>query len=119
MLLPNGSTQTASSRTQVLVSNSGGKTFTVSAGDAQVDAANSAVTLNGDVSLQGTYSGHTIAYQWSLLGGPAAVTISNANAATASFVGMTPGLYVFQPQATVTENGTPSTKTATTQVLVQ
>lgn len=117
--LANGSTQTASSRTQVLVSSSGGKTFTVSAGDAQVATVDTAVVLNGGVSLQGTYSGETIAYQWSLLSGPATVTISNANAATASFIGQTPGLYEFQLQATVTENGVSQSKTATTQVLVQ
>jgi len=115
---PNGSTQTASSQTQVVVG--AGKTFTVSAGDAQVVNVNSAATLDGTVTYQGTYTGHTVSYSWAQVGtSPATVTISNANSATASFIPQTPGLYTFELSVTVVDGSVTQTKTATTQVLAQ
>jgi len=115
---PDGSTQTASSQTQVVVG--AGKTFTVSAGDAQVVNVNSAATLNGAVTYQGTYTGHTVSYSWTQVGtSPAVVTISNADSATASFIPQTPGLYTFELSVTVVDGSVTQTRTATTQVLAQ
>lgn len=116
--LPDGSTTVASSDTQVLVGVMG-NAFSVSAGDAQVGTVNSAVIMAGEVTKQGDFAGTTFAYSWTQVGAtPAAVSIANANALTASFVPTAPGTYTFELQVTSNTSGVTTVRTAQTQVLV-
>ena len=116
--LADGSTQTATSTTEVLVGNTG-STFTVSAGDAQVGAVNTAATLPGTVTTQGTLTGVTFGYSWAQVGAvPVVTTLSNPNSLTASFLPSVPGTYTFELTVTATEGVTVTTQTARTQVLV-
>lgn len=117
--LPGGATQTATSDTRVLVGQTGG-TFTLSAGNAQSVDANTVTTLVGAVTPQGDLSGASFAYSWAQIGAsPAPVTISNANALTASFVPTTPGTYTFELTTTATVGGQNITRTAQTQIVVK
>lgn len=117
--LPGGATQTATSDTRVLVGQTGG-TFTLSAGNAQSVDANTATTLVGAVTPQGDLNGASFAYSWAQIGAsPAPVTISNANALTASFVPTTPGTYTFELTTTATVGGQNITRTAQTQIVVK
>lgn len=112
--------RTATSDTQVVVGSSGGSTFTLSAGDAQVVTLNSASILTSALVAQGDTSGVTYVYQWSQVGvTPVGITISNANSATASFAPTVIGTYTVQVQVIATMGtGATQTRTATTQVLV-
>jgi len=118
--LGDGTTRTVTSQTQVVVGSAGGSTFTVSAGDAKTLSVNSAAVMSGAVTAQGDSTGVTYAYQWGQVGvSPTAVTVSNANSATASFAPTVPGTYTFQLQVIATSrDGSTQTRTATTQVLV-
>jgi len=86
--------------------------FAISAGDAQVVEIATAVALQSTV-VQGAVKSTDIAYQWTQLSGPA-VTLANAQAERASFVGAEPGLYTFQLAVTVGA----VTKTTVTSVQV-
>jgi hypothetical protein len=113
-----GTTRTATADTQVLVGG-GQKTFSVSAGNAQVATVNSAVALTGQTVSQGDYSGARFAYSWSQVGtSPESVTISNMNAQTASFIPTRTGVYTFDLLVTATEGGSSTSRTSRTQVLV-
>lgn len=114
----NGTTQIASSDTQVVVGTGGG-TYTLSAGDAQAAVAGTPVTMTGVVSTQGAYSNAQYTYAWTQVGAsPAAATISNAGSLTSSFVPTTPGTYTFLLTVTAVKNGVTTVRTAQTQVLV-
>jgi hypothetical protein len=116
--LADGTTTVTSSDTQVLVGVMG-SAFSVSAGDAQVGTVNSAVIMAGTVTQQGDMSGTTFSYSWSQVGAtPAAASVSNANALTASFVPSVAGTYTFELQVTATKDGVSTVRTAQTQVLV-
>ncbi len=116
--LPNGSVQSASSDTQVAVGGSV-STFTVSAGDAKTVAVNASTNMLGVVSTQGSFSGSSFTYSWVQVGAlPAAVTISNANTLTASFIPTVAGTYSFDLSVTsVGASGTNVTVVGRTQVL--
>lgn len=116
--LPGGETRTAQSTTQV-ITGSVGAAFSVSAGDAQTGPANTAKVMSGIVTKQGSFDGATFAYSWTQVGAsPAAVTISNANALTASFVPTVVGTYTFMLSVTLTRDGVATTQTAQVQILV-
>lgn len=116
--LADGSTRTATSDTQVIVGGTG-NTFSVSAGDAQVIAANNAATMAGVVTTQGSFTNATFSYAWAQVGAtPAVVTVSNASALSASFVATVAGTYTFELTVTSTQGGVTTTRTAQTQVLV-
>lgn len=116
--LADGSTRTATSNSQVIVGGIG-NTFTVSAGDAKAVAINTAATMAGAVSTQGTFSGTSFSYSWSQVGAsPVAVLVSNATSLTASFVPTVVGTYTFEITVTAVQGGVSSTHTAQTQVLV-
>lgn len=116
--LPDATTRTATSTTQVLVGGVG-NSFSVSAGDAKVDALNAAVTLSSTLTVQGSFAGTTFSYQWTQVGAtPAATTLSNANTSVASFIPTVAGTYTFQVVATATQGATSSRSTSQTQVLV-
>lgn len=116
--LADGSIRTATSNSQVIVGGMG-NTFTVSAGDAQAVAINTAATMAGVISTQGTFSGASFSYAWSQIGvSPAAVLVSNATSLTASVVPTVTGTYTFELTVTAVQGGVSSTHTAQTQVLV-
>lgn len=116
--LTDGTTRTATSTTQVIVGGVG-NTFTASAGDAQVTGVNTAVTMAGVVTTQGTFSGATFSYAWTQIGAsPAAVLVSNATSLTASFAPTVAGTYTFELTVTAVQGGVTSMQTAQTQVLV-
>jgi PA14 domain/PKD domain/Secretion system C-terminal sorting domain len=68
--------------------------------DQRITAPVSSVNLNGSASYDP--DGTIAAYSWVLISGQGSVTISNANTATPSVMGLVPGAYVFQ--LTVTDN---------------
>jgi hypothetical protein len=68
--------------------------------DQTITAPASSVNLNGLASYDP--DGTIAAYSWVLISGQGSVTISNANTATPSVMGLVPGAYVFQ--LTVTDN---------------
>lgn len=116
--LPDATTQTAVSETQVIVGGMG-TAFTVSAGDAQVVKVSTAATMKGAVVTQGTLSGAVFSYAWTQVGAtPAVVTPSNANSLTASFVPTVVGTYTFMLTVTCVQSGVTTTHTAQTQILV-
>lgn len=87
--------------------------FGVLAGDAQVIGGTPiAVFLKGSAIINGTSM--LVTYQWTQTKGPVAVTISNADSLTGSFIGQTPGNYEFVLSAT--SGGV--TKTATTYLVI-
>ena len=117
--LADASTRTATSDTQVLVGSSSANTFSVSAGDAQTVAINTAAVMTGSIATQGSLAGTSFSYAWTQDGAtPAAVTVSNANALIASFVPTTAGTYTFVLTVTANNGGVTTVRTATTQVLV-
>lgn len=116
--LSDGTTKTATSDTQVLV-GAAGNTFSVSAGNAQTIAQNTATNLVGTVTTQGSYSGATFTYAWTQVDAtPAAVAISNDSSLTASYLPTTPGTYTFRLTVTSNQGGTTQTQSSQTQVLV-
>lgn len=116
--LSDGTTKTATSDTQVLVGATG-NTFSVSAGNAQTIAQNTATNLVGTVTTQGSYSGATFTYAWTQVDAtPAAVAISNDSSLTASYLPTTPGTYTFRLTVTSNQGGTTQTQSSQTQVLV-
>jgi len=119
--LADGTTQTSNSQTQVVVTGSGGVAFSVSAGNAQVGTVNSASTLTGVVTAQGSTTGVTYTYAWTQVGStPTTTTISNANSLVASIVPTTTGTYTFQLSVTATTpDGKSTTQVSNTQVLVK
>jgi PA14 domain/Secretion system C-terminal sorting domain/PKD domain len=68
--------------------------------DQTITAPASSVNLNGSASYDP--DGTIAAYSWALIAGQGSVTISNANTALPSVLGLVPGAYVFQ--LTVTDN---------------
>lgn len=115
--LADGTTRTATATTQV-VAGGAGTAFSVSAGDAQAVTINTAAIMAGTVETQGSFAGATFSYAWTQVGAaPAAVTLSNANALTASFVPTVAGTYTFELTVTSNNGGVVTTSTARTQVL--
>ena len=119
--LADGTTQTATSQTQVVVTGSGGVAFSVSAGNAQTATVNTAATLTGVVTAQGSTTGVTYTYAWTQVGSvPTTTTLSNANSLVASIVPTTAGTYTFQLSVTATTpDGKSTTQVSNTQVLVK
>jgi hypothetical protein len=116
--LPDGTTRMASSDTQVVVGGVG-TGFSVSAGDAKVQAVNLSATMPGVVTTQGPISGAVFTYAWTQVGAtPAVVDISNASSLTASFIPTVAGSYTFMLSVTATQNGVGTTLSSQTQVLV-
>lgn len=115
--LPDATTRTATSNTQVVVGGAG-NTFSVSAGNAQSILLNTPAAMSGVVTTQGTYSGATFSYAWTQVGAtPAVATISNTNALTASFIPTVAGTYSFLLTVTADQGGVITTQTSQTQVL--
>lgn len=117
--LADATTRTASSETQVIVGGVG-NTFTVSAGNAQVVTQNTAATMVGVVTQQGSFNGATFSYSWAQVGAtPAVAVISNGNSLTASFVPTVVGTYTFELTVTSVEGGVITPHASQTQVLVR
>lgn len=117
--LADATTRTATSDTQVIVGGVG-NTFTVSAGNAQVVTQNSAATMTGVVTLQGSFSGATFGYSWAQVGAtPAVAVISNASSLASSFVPSVVGTYTFELTVTSVEGGVTTSRASQTQVLVR
>lgn len=114
-----GAITVANAQTQVVVTGNGAFAFSVSAGNAQTIKVNNAATMEGALTTQGATTGITYTYSWTQVGSsPATVTVSNANALSASFVATAAGTYTFELTVSATYNGVTTTKTAQTQVLV-
>lgn len=118
MTLVDGSTRIATSDTQVVVGGiSNG--FSVSAGEAAVQAVNISAAMHGIVTTQGVATNAIYAYEWTQVGAtPALAAISNVNSLTASFIPTVTGTYTFNFSVTATDNGVTTTRSAQTQVLV-
>lgn len=117
-VLPDGSTQVATSDSQVVVGGVG-NAFSVTAGNAQTGAIGAATVMNGTVTTQGSYSGATFTYAWTQVGAtPAVVTISNASSLTSSFLPTVSGTYSFMLTVTATQGGATTVESSATQVLV-
>lgn len=116
---------TVSGQTTVLATIGGGGVaapFAMAAdsGPAQSVAPNAVATLTGTQSSQGTTTGVTYAFAWTQQGAiPAAVILSNANTATATFLPTTSGVYSFRLTVTATlPDGTTKVATSDSQVVV-
>jgi hypothetical protein len=117
--LADGTTRQATADTNIVVGGSTANTFSVSAGDAQTVARNTAALMTGGVTTQGSFAGVAFTYQWEQVGAtPAVVSVSNANALNASFVPTVAGVYTFRLTVSANNGGTVTTRDATTQVLV-
>lgn len=118
MTLTDGSTRVATSDTQVVVGGvSSG--FSVSAGEAAVQAVNISGVMHGVVTVQGSVTNAIFAYEWTQVGTtPAIVVMSNANSLTGSFIPTVAGTYTFNLSVTATENGVTTTHASQTQILV-
>jgi hypothetical protein len=116
--LPDNTTRVASSDTQVVV---GGIStgFSVSAGDATVQAINASALLKGTIATQGSFSNAVFVYTWTQVGiTPALVAISNSNSLNASFIPTVAGSYTLMMTVTATQNGIATTQSTQTQYLI-
>ncbi len=116
---------TVSGQTTVLATTSGSGSagtfaMTANSGPTQAVPANAVATLTGSQVTQGNSTGVTYAYAWTQQGAlPAAVVLSNANTAVATFLPTVGGVYTFRLTVTATlSDGSTRTATSDSQVVV-
>lgn len=117
-----GSTTVIGTTQVISTSTSTAQNFaiTADAGIVQSVSPNEVATLAGSQTSQGSVVGVTYAYQWVQIGDtPAALTLSNASTASATFIPTVSGVYSFTLTVTATmPDGTTRVASSDTQVVV-